>query len=69
MECLKRLQDICQPDERWLNRVDIDHSTGAVMPTTVESIYGLVEGIRLNTSVPDDVRSHFEIARNLALYS
>jgi hypothetical protein len=69
MERLKRLEDICQPDQRWLNRVDIDHSTGAVTPTTVESIYGLVEEIRLNAGVPDDVRSHFEIARNLALYS
>jgi hypothetical protein len=69
MERLKRLEDICRPDERWLNRIDIDHSTGAVTPTTIESIYGLVEEIRLNAGVPDDVRSHFEIARNLALYS
>jgi hypothetical protein len=69
MERLKRLEDICQPDERWLNRVDIDHSTGAVTPTTVESIYTLVEEIELSANVPDDVRSHFEIARNLAVYS
>lgn len=38
-------------------------------PTTVESIYVLVEDIKLGASVPDEVRSHFEIARNLALYS
>lgn len=69
MERLKRLEDICQPDERWLNRVDIDHSTGAVAPTTVESIYGLVEEIQLSVNVPDEVRSHFEIARNLVVYS
>lgn len=69
MERLKRLEDICQPDERWLNRVDIDHSTGAVTPTTVESIYTLVEEIELSANVPDEVRSHFEIARNLAVYS
>ena len=69
MERLKRLEDICRPDERWLNRVDIDHSTGAVTPTTVESIYTLVEEIELGANVPDEVRSHFEIARNLAVYS
>lgn len=69
MERLKRLEDIYQPDERWLNRVDIDHSTGAVTPTTVESIYTLVEEIELGANVPDEVRSHFEIARNLAVYS
>jgi len=69
MERLKRLEDICQPDGRYLNRVDIDNSAGTVTPTTVESIYVLVEEIKLGASVPDEVRSHFEIARNLALYS
>lgn len=69
MERLRRLEDICRPDERYLNRVDIDHATGAVTPTTVESIYVLVEDIKLGAGVPDEVRSHFEIARNLTLYS
>jgi hypothetical protein len=69
MERLKRLDDICQPDERYLNRVDIDHSTGAVTPTTVESIYVLIEEIKLVAGVPNEVHSHFEIARNLAVYS
>jgi hypothetical protein len=69
MERLKKLEDICQPDERNQNRVDIDHSTGAVTQTSIESIYAVVEGIRLNDKVPDDVRSCFEVARNLALYS
>jgi hypothetical protein len=39
MERLKKLEDISQPDERNQNRVDIDHSTGAVTPTSIESIY------------------------------
>jgi hypothetical protein len=37
--------------------------------TTIESIYAVIESIELNDQVPDEVRSHFEIARNLALYS
>jgi hypothetical protein len=69
MEQLKRLADIYQPDERNQNRVDIDLTTGAVTPTIIESIYVVVEEIKLNAGVPDEVRSHFEIARNLALYS
>jgi hypothetical protein len=69
MEHLKRLADICQPDERNQNRCDIDLTTGAVTPTTVESIYAMVEEIRLNAGIPDEVRNHFEIARNLTLYS
>lgn len=69
MERLKRLEDICRPDERYLNCVDIDHSTGAVTTTTIEFIYTLVEEIELGAGVPDEVRSHFEIAKNLAVYS
>jgi hypothetical protein len=69
MEQLKRLEDICRPDERNRNRVDVDYSTGAMTPTGVESIYAAVEEIRLNAGVPEEVRSHFEVARNLAVYS
>jgi hypothetical protein len=35
----------------------------------IEDIYLGVERIRLNDNVPESVRSHFEIARNLILYS
>lgn len=69
MEQLKRLEDICRPDERYSNRVDLDHTTGTATPMTVESIYSLVEPIRLNATAPEQVRSHFEVARNLAVYS
>jgi hypothetical protein len=69
MENLKPLNEVCQPDVRYRNRVDLDHSTGRITETTMESLYRLVEPIKLTEKVPDDVRSHFEIARNLALYS
>lgn len=69
MEKLKKLEEVCQPDERNRGRGDLDHSTGGVTPTTIESIYTIVESIQLNDNVPSEVRSHFEIARNLALYS
>lgn len=69
MEQLKRLEDICQPDARYANRVDLDLTTGTATAMTAGSIYSLVEPIRLNTTVPEDVRSHFEVARNLAIYS
>lgn len=69
MEKLKPLDEVCQPDVKYRNRVDLDHSTGIITDTTVESIYRRIEPIQLNENVPEDVRSHFEIARNLALYS
>jgi hypothetical protein len=69
MEQLKRLEDVCRPDARYASRVDLDLATGTTAPMTVESIYSAVEPIRLNVGVPDEVCSHFEVARNLALYS
>lgn len=69
MEQLKRLEDIYQPDPRYANRVDLDLTTGTATAMTAGSIYLLVEPIRLNDAVPEDVRSHFEVARNLAVYS
>ena len=69
MEMLKSLSEVCEPDVRYKHRVDLDTSTGAVSETTIESLYSLIEAITLNTKVPEDVRNHFETARNLALYS
>jgi hypothetical protein len=69
MEQFKRLEDIYEPDVRYAGRIDLDLLTGTATPMTVKSIYSAVELIRLNASVPDEVRSHFEVARNLALYS
>lgn len=69
MERFKPLEEICQPDVRYRNRVDLDLATGVVSETTIQSLYSLIEPIRLSENVPAEVRSHFEIARNLALYS
>jgi hypothetical protein len=69
MEQLKRLEDIYETDRRYAGRVDLDLTTGTATTMTVESIYAVVEPLRLNAGVPDEVRSHFEVARNLALYS
>jgi hypothetical protein len=69
MEALKNLDEVCQPDARYLNRVNIDTATGAVSEFKIDDIYSLIEGVRLNDNVPEAVRSHFEIAKNLILYS
>jgi hypothetical protein len=69
MEQLKALEEVCQPDVRYRNRVDLDLTTGAVSETTIQTLYSLIERIRLNKKVPEEVLNHFEIARNLALYS
>lgn len=69
METVKRFEEICQPDPRQLHRYNVDESTGAVSVMGLEDMYGMVEGIRLGENVPEVVRSHFEVARNLVVYS
>jgi len=69
MEKLKPLSEVCQPDIRYRSRADLDRTTGTVSETTIESLYSLIEPLVLPANVPDDVRSHFETAKNLALYS
>ncbi|HKO98126.1 MAG TPA: hypothetical protein VJU86_14105 [Pyrinomonadaceae bacterium] len=69
MEQLKALEEVCQPDVRYRNRVDLDLTTGAVSETTIQSLYSVIEPIRLNKKVPEELRNHFEVAGNLALYS
>jgi hypothetical protein len=69
MEQFKRLEDVYEPDVRYTGRIDLDLTTGTAAPMTIKSIYSVVEPIQLNAGVPDEVRSHFEVARNLALYS
>src|SRR6266852_5874182 len=69
MEQFKFLSEVCQPDIRYRARVDLDKTTGTVSETTIKSIYDLIQPIALGAKVPDEVRSHFETAKNLALYS
>lgn len=69
MEKLKPRAEVFLPDVRYLNRVNLDHSTGVVSEMTIDTIYEDLEQIQLNPTVPESVRSHFEIARNLAVYS
>lgn len=69
MEKLKPLEELCQPDVRYRNRIDLNLTTGEASETTIQSLYSVIEPITLSEKVPDEVRSHFEIARNLALYS
>lgn len=69
MERLKSLSEVCQPDIRYRGRVDLDKTTGTISETTIESLYSLIQPITLVSTVPDEIRSHFETAKNLALHS
>jgi hypothetical protein len=45
---------------RYRGRVDLDTITGVVSETTIESIYSLIEPLKLGANVPEEVRSHPE---------
>ena len=69
MERLKPRNEVLSPDVRNQHRANFDHSTGVISEMAFDSIYDEVEKIRINNTAPESVRSHFEIARNLVLYS
>lgn len=70
MESLKRLPEICLPDPRQTAFVYTDPTTpGGFRKLTIEDVYSAVDSIRLHNGSPEAVRSHFETARNLALYA
>jgi hypothetical protein len=69
MEELKPLDQIFKPDPRQELFVKVDRETGAITPITVEDLHANVEDIRLRDSVPESVRSQFNVARNLFVYS
>jgi hypothetical protein len=69
MESLKTFGEICQRDPRQdffciINRID-----GTTRKRTLEEFHKRVEKIRLHDGVPEKIRSHFETARNLVIYS
>jgi hypothetical protein len=70
MESLKKFEEIYQKDkpQDFFTVLDPKHP-GNFRPLTLEDFYRAAEGIQLHDGVPDEVRSHFQTARNLLIYS
>ena len=70
MESLKKLEEICQPDSRThaFTLLDPNHP-GFLRKRTIEDFHRAAESISLHEGVPERIRSHFETARNLIIYS
>ena len=69
MEELKKLEEITLPDSRNTHYVLINRQTGQQRKYRLEDLHGVVKSIELNEDVPEDVRSQFNVARNISLYS
>lgn len=69
MEKLKPLKKLCEPDPFQKEILLYDEETGTSKPLTLRHIYNYVNAIKLDISVPRYIRSHFERAKSLLVYS
>ncbi len=70
MESLKPLSELYAPDERQQNIVVItDPESHSFRERTLEDVYAEASDIRLASSVPEKIQSHFSTALNLLAYS
>lgn len=68
METLKSLAELTLPDERNLLFRLID-GNGVSRQLTLQDIHESVAAVSLHDGVPEEIRSHFTQARNLAVYA
>ena len=69
MESLKKFDEICQADPRQDFFCIINYFDGSTRKRTLEDFLKRAEKIQLHKGVPEEIRSHFETARNLIIYS
>ena len=69
MEEFKAIHEITEPDERNRFFVTQDPEGGCSRPLELNDVYDDVAAITLESFVPEDVISQFNVARNLCVYS
>lgn len=69
METLKSIDELFEPDERWSHFVMRDKATNEVTPYSLEQRFQAVAEISLSSTAPEDVISHFNVARMLCVYA
>lgn len=68
-EQLKELNNILKPEIRSNLFTVTNLRTGDARKAELEDFYAIVSSIKLIESVPEDIVSQFNVARNLALYT
>jgi hypothetical protein len=69
-ECLKKFEEITEPDVRWRGLVIRDETTErGWRPIMLRDIYDATAKVHLNPTVPADVQAEFATAQNLFIYS
>lgn len=68
-EYLRPINYICAPDPRSVGFVTPDREAGGWRQLQVADYHKSVAAYSLNNAVPEDVRMHFDTARNLYVYA
>jgi hypothetical protein len=66
---LKRFDEILEPDSIWRGFVLCNRNTGVVRERTFRDHYSSIERIQLSSVAPESAKEHFDVARNLFVYS
>jgi len=69
MEEFKKLEEVNLPDRRNTHYILIDRQTGHEKDLAFKDWYQSVASIELNIEIPETIKSQFNIARNLAIYT
>ena len=69
MEQIKTLDNVCLPDVRQNCFAVFDANTGSMRKQKLEDFHCRAESISLHEGVPEEIRNHFQTARNLIIYS
>lgn len=69
MEKFKEFENITKPDRRNLGFCKINKETGETTPLELKDIYDSISYVQLTNTVPEQVISQFNAAKNLAIYS
>jgi len=66
---LKTLPTMCEPDERFQHLSFHDQAAGHIRPLCAGDLYNDVSSIELSLTVPAEICSQFDVARNAYLCS
>lgn len=69
MDTLKLLEEVTEPDERWVNFGYPDPVDFSFHPIALAERHAAIAAISLKPCVPEYIREHFETAKNLLLYA
>lgn len=69
LDTLKAFDELLEPDSRQKHFAVVNRHTGEARPLSLRDKYEAIESVSLDQCVPDEIREHFDTARNLLVYS